>query len=329
MQPMGIARMGVAGRIREELPSLLLLMACYAAFIALTVFADRLGIAAATGLLVPVLVLHSSLQHEFIHGHPTSSRAFNHVLVYLPLGLFIPYLRFMDTHLAHHVDPRLTDPYDDPESNFFDPKIWRRLPRWRKMLANWNNTLFGRMAIGPFFSLLWLYRGDLIEITKPNLRIIAAYLHHAIGLILLLVWLSAFTSLPFWALAIAGYLALSALKIRTFLEHMAHERVAARSVVIEDRGILALLFLNNNYHSIHHLYPHLAWHKLPARYQARREKYLRRNGGYWFRSYGSVFRLYFFRQKDPVPHPLMHGFEPGQNAASSDHQAMKAAAAEN
>ena len=93
-------------------------------------------------------------------------------------------------------------------------------------------------------------------------------------------------------------------RIRTFLEHQAHERAAARSVIIEDRGPLALLFLNNNYHAVHHANPRLAWYRLPAEFARRREEWLRRNGGYAYRSYGEVFRRYLFRRKDPVAHPI-------------------------
>ncbi len=32
-------------------------------------------------------------------------------------------------HMAHHRDAILTDPYDDPESNYLDPAVWARLPR--------------------------------------------------------------------------------------------------------------------------------------------------------------------------------------------------------
>ena len=35
-----------------------------------------------------------------------------------------------------------------------------------------------------------------------------------------------------------------------------------------------------------------------------RERYLAVNDGYVYRSYGEVFRRYFWRAKDPVPHPL-------------------------
>ena len=77
-----------------------------------------------------------------------------------------------------------------------------------------------------------------------------------------------------------------------------------RSVIIEDRGPLAFLFLNNNLHAVHHAHPRVAWYRLPALYRARRERFLAMNEGYRFASYAHVFRGYLFRQKDPVPHPL-------------------------
>jgi len=39
-------------------------------------------------------------------------------------------------------------------------------------------------------------------------------------------------------------------------------------------------------------------------YRADKEYYQTLNDGYVFRSYGEVFRRYFLRAKDPVPHPL-------------------------
>ncbi|MEL6683026.1 MAG: fatty acid desaturase, partial [Pseudomonadota bacterium] len=103
---------------------------------------------------------------------------------------------------------------------------------------------------------------------------------------------------------IAAYLVMSLLKLRTFLEHQAHERASGRSVVIEDRGPFALLFLNNNLHVVHHMHPSVPWYDLPALYRLRKDHYLRRNGGYVYRSYGEVFARYFWRRKDPVAHPL-------------------------
>jgi fatty acid desaturase len=64
------------------------------------------------------------------------------------------------------------------------------------------------------------------------------------------------------------------------------------------------LFLNNNLHVVHHMHPRTAWYRLPALYRSRKDHYLRRNGGYFYASYGQVLRQYFLTPKDPVAHPL-------------------------
>ncbi len=88
-------------------------------------------------------------------------------------------------------------------------------------------------------------------------------------------------------------------------------------MIIEDRGPLSLLFLNNNFHAVHHANPKLAWYRLPAEYAARREEWLRRNDGYAYRSYGEVFRRHFLRRKDPVAHPIWTPPEPGHEAPAT------------
>jgi len=76
-------------------------------------------------------------------------------------------------------------------------------------------------------------------------------------------------------------------------------------VLIEDRGPLALIFLNNNLHVVHHMHPRVPWYDLPAMFRANRDLYLQRNGGYYYRSYAEIFARHLLRAKDPVPHPLM------------------------
>ena len=88
------------------------------------------------------------------------------------------------------------------------------------------------------------------------------------------------------------------------LEHQAHALARCRTVVIEDRGPLALLFLNNNFHVVHHVHADAPWYDLPRRYRQKRDWYLQLNGGYRFRSYGEVIRRYAFRTKETVPHPF-------------------------
>jgi fatty acid desaturase len=226
------------------------------------------------------------------------------LLVFPAMGLLIPYPRFRDTHLAHHHDPSLTDPYDDPETNFVDPTVWASWPPLRRRLYNWNNTLLGRMVLGPAIGLITFYGQDLRAICKGNRRILDAYLFHAAGLIPVAAWLVWVSEMPAWMYVLGVYLSLSILKIRTFLEHQVHEKARCRSVIIEDRGLLAFLFLNNNLHAVHHAHPQLPWYRLRAHYAARRDRFLRRNGGYAYRSYAQIARMFLFRAKDPVPHAL-------------------------
>lgn len=286
-----------------EWPTLLLLVGVHAAWAGVLLASGTLPAWLAVALLAPLLALHSSLQHEVVHGHPFARRRLNEACVALPLGLLVPFGRFRDQHLAHHHDPNLTDPYDDPETNYLDPVVWVRMSPLRRLLHRACNTLLGRMAFGPALSLGALWTGDWRARRMPGVA--RAYAAHIGGAVPVLAVVAA-SALPVWAYLAAGYLALSLLKIRTFLEHRAAHRPRERSVVIEDRGPLALLFLNNNFHAVHHAHPGLPWYALPAAYAVERDAVLRRNGGYRYRSYWPVIRAYLLRAKDPVPHPLWH-----------------------
>ena len=286
-----------------EWPTLILLAATYVLWAlgttSLTTLSPVLGILA-TALAITQFC---SLQHEALHGHPFRTAWLNEALVFPALYPTVPYGRFRATHLAHHHDPSLTDPYDDPESNYFDPKVWATLPGWVQGLFMANNTLLGRMVIGPILgTLLWL-RGE-VRLLRHDRAVRRDWLLHLGGLGLLALWL---IPAPMgWAgYLAAAYLATALLKIRTFLEHRAHEAARARTVIVEDRGPLALLFLNNNLHVVHHMHPQVPWYRLPTLYAANREHYLRRNDGYAYRSYAQIFARHFLRAKDPVPHPLM------------------------
>lgn len=295
-----------------EWPTLLMMVATYGVWGLGTAALWQVSALLALGVTTLAIAQFSSLQHEVLHGHPFRNRAWNEALVFAGITLFIPYGRFRDTHLAHHHDPILTDPYDDPESNFMDPVAWARISRLRQVLLRFNNTLLGRIVVGPAFSIQAVVTGDLAAIVAGDRAVAVAWLLHVPGLVMVFGWLHLVGTMPVWAYFLAAYAGFGLLKIRTFLEHRVHEDPRARSVVIEDRGWLALLFLNNNFHSVHHCSPNVAWYRLPSLYAAKREHYLKRNEGYVFASYGEVFRAYFFRAKDPVPHPLWpHDNRPG------------------
>lgn len=279
-----------------------MMVLCYAAWGAgLAVWGmSPVGSILLTGVAI---ALFSSLQHEVLHGHPFRAQALNEALVFPGLTLFIPYQRFRDTHLVHHFDPALTDPYDDPESNYLDPETWAQLGFATKLLLRANNTLLGRMVIGPALSTYSFARGDLRLILGGNRVVLQAWVLHAVGVGMVIAVVVA-AAMPLWAYVVAAYFGFALLKIRTFLEHRAHEAFRARTVVVEDRGPLSYLFLNNNFHVVHHCHPTLPWYQLPKLYSSKRAHYLRRNDAYVYRSYAQIFRQFLLRSKDPVPHPV-------------------------
>ncbi|MGB0439293.1 MAG: fatty acid desaturase, partial [Paracoccaceae bacterium] len=160
-------------------------------------------------------------------------------------------------------------------------------------------------SLGKVFTVRDLTDVDALapEFTRDK-RVLISWLWH-IPAVAIVVWVFAHVALmPLWAFVVASYVGVSLLKIRTFLEHRAHVDARARTVVIEDRGFLAFLFLNNNFHSVHHMYPCVPWYRLPGLYAGRRTEFLTRNEGYRYGSYRQIFGRYLWTAKDPVPHPL-------------------------
>ncbi|WP_170544814.1 fatty acid desaturase [Ruegeria arenilitoris] len=279
-----------------EWGTLALILACYGAWLAV-VFLLPLWLAVPA--MAVVAALHSSLTHEALHGHPFRTKWLNEALMALPLTLFIPYQRFRDLHLAHHRDETLTDPYDDPESNYLDPQVWCTLPDWQRRLLRVNNTLLGRIVLGPAIGQIVFMRNEL----RGGRNVTRAWALHLPGVVAVL-WVVAQSQMPIWAYVLSAYFGLGLVKIRTFLEHRAHENSGARTVIIEDRGPLAFLFLNNNLHVVHHMNPGAPWYRLPALYRSEKDRFQARNEAYVYRSYAHIFRSYFLRAKDPVAHPL-------------------------
>ena len=289
---------------RFEWPTLVLLTGCYLLWALGTTLLAALWLPLGMVAVVVATALHSSLSHEMLHGHPFRSRFWNGALVFPALAVTVPYLRFRDTHLAHHQDSRLTDPYDDPESNYLDPAVWTRLSLPMRVLLKANNTLAGRLLIGPAIGTVAFVLPDLRALARGDRRVWLAWLVHVPAVAVVLWWMVAVAEMPLWAWAICVYAAHGLLKIRTFLEHQAHDEIDGRTVIIEERGPLALIFLNNNLHVVHHLHAAVPWYRLPQVYRANRDRYLTRNRGYLYRSYAEIFRQHFWRAKDPVPHPL-------------------------
>jgi fatty acid desaturase len=288
-----------------EWHTLALIAGCYAVWIAAGLL-YAVSACVSVALLALAIVLHSSLQHEAVHRHPTRHAKWNEALVFLPLGLLVPFRRYRDLHLRHHGDSRLTDPYDDPESYYLALYDYQRLPSALRTLLAWNNMLVVRMLIGPAISAAGFLLTEARAALHPRDRTARsgrrAWAMHAIGLIAVAAIVHFGFGMPAYAYLASAYLGLSLLAVRSFCEHQWAEAPDGRTVIVE-RSLLAFLFLNNNIHLVHHKHPGLPWYELPAAYRARRAEWQAINDGYVFRSYGAVMRDFGLRRKEPVAHP--------------------------
>jgi fatty acid desaturase len=266
-------------------------------------------IAPCTALL---LTLHSSLQHEILHGHPTRSTQLNRALGIMPLSLWIPYDRYRRSHLVHHINDRLTDPLDDPESNYTTAEDWERRSTVSRWMFQAQLTLAGRVLIGSWWriGLFWIDEGRALARNEPNAR--AAWLTHLALCIPVVYWVAVECGIPLWlyclGMVVPGN---GVLLIRSFAEHRARSATPERTVTVENSWLLGPLFLFNNLHSLHHEEPLLPWYRYNARYRASRTQLLARNGGLVYATYFDVARRFLFTMHDQPQHPL--GRAPGRS----------------
>lgn len=293
---------------RFEWPTVLLIIACYGAWFALVAFGAGMNPVLWVALTGIVTALYWSIVHEVVHGHPTNIRILNYAMVYLPLGWVYALGRFRDGHLEHHSTGALTDPFDDPETWYLAQRDWKRTGRIHRAVLTFNNTLLGRLTIGPLIVLARMVRDDaklMLGGGETGRRVALAWLAHLPGVLLLALIAGEITDVAFWQFAAAAYVGVALILIRTFLEHQAAEDQGERTVIIEDFGPMGFLFLFNNLHVVHHTRPGLAWYMLPSFYRKHRAQFIRRNNGYVYPSYWAIFRKHFLRPKEPVPHPYV------------------------
>lgn len=250
--------------------------------------------------------LHTSLQHEVLHGHPTGNRLLNEAMVFPNLTLWLPYLRYRQTHLTHHNDSNLTDPRLDPESYYMLPEHWAEVGGIRRAVFQFNQTLAGRMLIGPAVSILRFWPAEFRNIAQGNRETLKAWAWFAVSSAMSLYFVIAIAGMPLWEyLVLIAYPGISLALVRSFCEHQAAENVDHRTIIVEASPFWSLLFLNNNLHVAHHARPALAWYKLPGFYRAERQRLISQNNGYLMRGYGEIFRRFLFKSKESIPYPDM------------------------
>jgi fatty acid desaturase len=248
--------------------------------------------------------LHASLQHEVLHGHPTGKRFLNEGMIFPAPALWLPFGLYRRSHLIHHNDAHLTDPRLDPESYYLLPEVWAQTTGLKRALHEINNTLAGRMLIGPAISIVRIWVSEWSAIAQGDIEKLKHWLLFGLSAAVVLWYVIGVAGMPFWQYyLLIAYPGISLALVRSYCEHQATEQIDHRTIIVEASPFWSLMFLNNNLHVAHHAKPALAWYKIPAFYRAERDQLIARNNGYLMRGYGEIFSRYLLRAKEPIPYP--------------------------
>ena len=251
-----------------------------------------------------VIAWQMNLQHEVIHGHPTPWRTVNEAIGVWPLSLWLPYRIYRETHIRHHQDANLTDPFEDPESYYWTTAGWRDLGPVRRALVFLQSTLVGRMIFGP----AWMIGRCVFECLRDAWRgrngARSTLFWHCVQGAPVLVWVLGVCGMPLWVYVAAFvYPGMSLAMVRSFAEHRAAAEPEKRTAIVENARILGPLFLYNNLHVAHHLRGGLPWYQIPAFYRLNREALIRRNGGLVYDGYVDVARRFGLKPHHRPVHP--------------------------
>lgn len=300
--------------LKHEGPTWGLTCLIYAGWAGLTFFHAALPLPALLILGAWTMAWHSSLQHELLHGHPTRDRRITSALGFAPLSLWLPYARYRDLHLAHHRDPILTDPGEDPESAYVTAETWASYGPARRALAWARTTFAGRMLLGPLWGIAHFLIGDARQIWTGDRGLRRTWAVHGLGVVAVLIWVIGVCDLPLWLYLfgfVYGGFALSL--IRSYAEHRAAPDPAHRIANVENAPIFGLLFLYNNLHTVHHRWPHLPWYAIPRRYRRHRAALNAANGGLVYQGYADIVRRFLVTPHDAPVHP---GVSPAPGSAA-------------
>ncbi len=252
-----------------------------------------------------ITCLHGSLQHIAVHGYPTRWAWLNTGLVYPPLAFYFPYFTYRDSHLQHHRAETLTDVETDPETLYLSQSHWNNLNSISKAVYRFNFTILGRLLIGPFVSLYRLWKEQARHIIDGKIECITTWFFHWVACLLILLFIAQFSALPIWKYLLCFvYPGISLTLLRSYTEHRWSNRPGERSIIVEGSPISRLLYLNNNYHWVHHENPGLPWQEVSRVFDQRRDEILQINGQFYYKGYFHMLsRLIKDRLIDPI-HPV-------------------------
>jgi len=229
---------------------------------------------------------HFSLQHEAIHSFRGVPAWLRFVVVFPPLGLWFPFPLYRKSHSTHHRDDDLTVPGVDTESYYVRRAEWERMGRIRRAALLFNQTLLGRLAVGPLLRLSTLVLREVARVRHGDRSHLPHWAVHFVAVGLLFWFISGVCKFPWWQyVLLVAYPGMSLGLLRAFTEHRAAEDHRQRTASVESNVVFGILFLYNNLHVVHHATPRMPWYDIPGYYRTHREQVLAQNGNFVYRGY--------------------------------------------
>jgi fatty acid desaturase len=289
---------------RWEIPTWIVAVTIYTLWVLLVIWQSVIPWPLLALLGGYTLAWHGSLQHEAIHGWKSLPLRWRTAVVWLPIGGWIPYALYKRGHTIHHNDAAITFPGEDTETAYHRAADWRGYSRlWRRMLLI-NQTFLGRLAMGPLLRLRRLVLTETGLLRAGDRRNLAIWLRFFAALAAILLFVRWAGGMPVWKYYLLFvYPGLSLTMMRAFIEHRWGHNPAERIASVESNWVFGLLYLWNNIHIVHHLYPAMPWYEIPGFYRRHRAALLRHNGHYVFPGYFAIMRRWLFRPVFIPVHP--------------------------
>ena len=291
---------------RYDGPTWIVALVLYSAWVLLIEFNARLP----WWVILPVgaylLAWHFSLQHEAIHSFRGVPAWLRFAVVFPPLGLWFPYPLYRKSHTTHHRDIHLTIPAVDTESYYVSQADWARKGAFERGILTFNQTMAGRLLIGPVLRLWTLIAKETGRVRRGDFSHLPHWMAHAAAVAALFWFISGICGFPWWQYCLlVAYPGLSLSLLRAFTEHRAAEDSQERTASVESNALFGILYLYNNLHVAHHLKPAMPWYDIPRFYRDNRAALLAGNGQFVYKGYAQLARSYFLIPVFSPVHPTL------------------------
>jgi len=253
-----------------------------------------------------LLAWHFSLQHEAIHAFRGVPAWLRFAVVFPPLGLWFPFPLYRKSHTTHHRDVQLTVPGVDTESYYVRRADWERMSGARRALLTFNQTMAGRLLIGPALRLWIMIDREAGRVRKGDFTHLPHWAVHVAAVAALFWFISGVCRMPWWQYCLlVAYPGFSLGLLRAFTEHRAAEDSQERTASVESNVLFGMLYLYNNLHVAHHLKPTMPWYDIPEYYRTNRAELLKGNGHFVYRGYAELAKRWMFVPVFSPVHPFL------------------------